>query len=77
MEHSQTGVDGTFLTELSEMLQGVTIDLYDQDGTVVVSSDEKKIGGANESASIMSSIKDGETLSYGKEENLSFLYTDV
>ena len=67
----QTGVDGTFLTELSEMLQGVTIDLYDQDGTVVVSSDEKKIGGTIESASILSSIKDGETLSYGKEENLA------
>ena len=73
----QTGVDGTFLTELSEMLQGVTIDLYDQDGAVVGSSDENKIGGTIESASIMSSIKDGETLSYGQRRKFSFLYTDV
>ena len=30
-----------------------------------------QIGGTIESASILSSIKDGETLSYGKEENLA------
>ena len=66
----QTSVDDTFLKELSDMLQDVTIDLYDQDGTIVVSSNETKIGGAIENDSILSAIQNGETLSDTTETNL-------
>lgn len=66
----QTSVDDTFLKELSDMLQDVTIDLYDQDGNIVVSSNEAKIGGAIENESILSAIQNGETLSRTYEENL-------
>ena len=40
----QTGVNGTFLKELNNSLQGVVIDLYNQDGVVVVSSSEENVG---------------------------------
>ncbi|WP_346235174.1 cache domain-containing protein [Lysinibacillus telephonicus] len=33
----QTGVDGQFINELSDMLQGITISLYDMEGLVVQS----------------------------------------
>ncbi len=55
----QTGVDSTFLNELNDMLQGVSIDLYDQDGTVVISSNEENVGKSN--ASIIADVMDNET----------------
>lgn len=67
----QTSVDDTFLKELSDMLQNVIIDLYDQDGTIVVSSDETKIGEAFENQTIISAIQNGETLSHRNGESLA------
>jgi methyl-accepting chemotaxis protein len=59
----QTGVDDTFLNELNEMLQGVNINLYNQEGTVVVSSEETNIGGTIDEKSILTSVMQGETIS--------------
>jgi len=67
----QTGVDGTFLKELNEMLQGVTIDLYDKSGTVVVSSEEGNVGESIDHASILSSVENGETISESNGERLN------
>lgn len=67
----QTGVDGSFLRELNEMLQGVTVDLYDRDGTVVVSSEDGNVGKSIDHMSILSSIEDGETISRSNEERLN------
>lgn len=67
----QTSVADSFLQDLNDLLQGMTIDLYDPDGTIVVSSNENKIGGTIENASILSTIKNGETLSRNNEEGLA------
>jgi len=67
----QTGVDGTFLKELNEMLQGVTIDLYDKSRTVVVSSEEGNVGESIDHASILSSVENGETISESNGERLN------
>lgn len=64
----QTGVDGTFLKDLNEMLEGVTIDLYDNDGTIVISSEEDNIGSTIELASTLSSIQNGENVSESTNE---------
>lgn len=66
----QTGVDGDFLKELNEMLQGVTINLYDSDGAVVISSEEENIGELIDDTSILSSVESGETISLSDEERL-------
>jgi len=66
----QTGVNGTFLKELNTSLQGVAIDLYNQDGVVAVSSSEENVGESIENASILSSVKNGETVSSSDNESL-------
>lgn len=67
----QTGVDGTFLHELNEMLQGVTTDLYDRSGTIVVSSEEENVGKSIHHASILSSVESGKTISERNDEFLN------
>lgn len=67
----QTGVDSTFLKDLNEMLQGVTIDLYDRSGTVVVSSEEENVGKSIDHSSILSSIENGEKISESNDERLN------
>jgi len=65
----QTGVNDTFLKELISSLQGVAIDLYNQDGVVVVSSSEENVGESIHNASILASVKNGETISSSDKEN--------
>lgn len=67
----QTSVAGDFLKELNEMLQGVTIDLYDREGTVVISSEEGNVGESIEHTSILSTIENGKTISESNEELLN------
>lgn len=67
----QTGVDSTFLKELNEMLQGITIDLYDISGTIVVSSEEENVGKLIENSSILSSIENGDKVSESNNEHLN------
>ncbi|MFE6168942.1 methyl-accepting chemotaxis protein [Viridibacillus arvi] len=67
----QTGMDDTFLKELNEMLQGVTIDLYDRSGTIVVSSEEENVGKSINHASILSSVENGEKISESNDEYLN------
>ena len=63
----QTGVDGQFIKDLSEMLQGVTISLYDMEGLIVQSSDESKLNTKMKS-NLLTSVKEGELSSYQNEE---------
>ena len=67
----QTGVDGDFLKELNEKLQGVTIDLHDQEGTVVISSEERNVGKTIDHAKTLSDINAGKTISESNEERLN------
>lgn len=66
----QTGVDGTFLDELNEMLQGVKIDLYNPEGTIVLSSEEANVGGIIDEKSILTSVMQGKAISHSDNENL-------
>lgn len=66
----QTGVEDTFLDELNEMLQGVKINLYNQEGSVVVSSEETNVGGTIAEKSILTSVVQGETVSRNHNKNL-------
>lgn len=63
----QTGVDSHFLQGLSEMLQGVTISLYNMEGLAVQSSDESKLDSKLET-DLLSSVKEGELVSYTNDE---------
>lgn len=67
----QTGVDDSFLMEINNMLENVGIDLYDQDGTIVISSNEEKIGESIEDSSILKSAELGETISHSKKDILA------
>lgn len=67
----QTGIDSTFLKELNEMLQGVTIDLYDKSGVVVVSSEEENVGKYIDQSSTLSAIEKGEKISESNDERLN------
>ena len=67
----QTGVDDFFLKEINNMLENVGIDLYDQDGTIVISSNEEKIGESIEDSSILKSAELGETISHSKKDILA------
>lgn len=67
----QTGVSGDFLKELNEMLPGVTINLYDREGTVVISSEEGNVGESIDHTSILSTIENGKTISESNEELLN------
>ncbi len=66
----QTGVDGAFLEDLKEMLQGTTIDLYNGEGEVVVSSTKDHIGRLIEDPSLLTSVKAGEVVSSNDRENM-------
>ena len=67
----QTGVDDSFLKEINNMLENVVIDLYDQDGTIVISSNEEKIGESIEDSSILKSAELGETISQSENDILA------
>ena len=67
----QTGVDDSFLKDINNMLENVVIDLYDQDGTIVISSNEEKIGESIEDASILKSAELGETISQSENDILA------
>ena len=66
----QTGVDGAFLEDLKEMLQGTTIDLYNGEGEVVVSSTKDHTGRLIEDPSLLTSVKEGEVVSSNDRENM-------
>jgi methyl-accepting chemotaxis protein len=67
----QTGVDAAFLQELNQMLQGVAIDLYDQEGTVVISSNEDNMGETTDNIAISDVIAHGEIITQKNHENLN------
>lgn len=65
----QTGLDSQFIKKLSDMLQGVTISLYDMEGLVVQSSDEAKLS-SNLGASELTAVKEGEVATYNNQETM-------
>lgn len=69
----QTGIDGSFLQELNDALQGVTISLYDTDGEVIKSSNEENTNNSIDST-ILKKVVNGEIASLTDKTNLeSFL----
>lgn len=66
----QTGVNATFLQELNEKLQGVGIDLYNQEGTVVISSNESRVGDSTNNVAISDVMSEGETFTQTNQDNL-------
>lgn len=69
----QTGIDGSFLQELNDALQGVTISLYNTDGEVIKSSNEENINKSIDST-ILEKVINGEIASLTDKTNLeSFL----
>lgn len=66
----QTGIDDTFLHELHDMLQGVAIDLYNDEGIIMESSNEENVGKSIENSTILDSIANGETVSKSDGKNL-------
>lgn len=69
----QTGIDDSFLQELNDALQGVTISLYNSDGEVIKSSNEENINKSIDST-ILEKVVNGEIASLTDKTNLeSFL----
>ncbi|WP_339228458.1 methyl-accepting chemotaxis protein [Oceanobacillus sp. FSL K6-2867] len=66
----QMGVDDHFLEALQEKLKGVTINLYNTEGTIVVSSEEENIEKTMNDASILANVMNGEKVSHHDEETL-------
>ncbi|BAQ08763.1 methyl-accepting chemotaxis protein [Bacillus sp. OxB-1] len=66
----QTGIDDTFLHELHDMFQGVAIDLYNDEGIIMESSNEENVGESIENSTILDSIANGETVSKSDGKNL-------
>lgn len=69
----QTGVNDSFINELNQLLEGVTIDLYNQDGLITISSNDENIGESLDDTSILTSVIDGETVS-NNDDNLLTSY---
>lgn len=67
----QTGVDDHFLKALNNLLDGAIINLYDGEGRVVISSDEKNIGKTIEQRSIQTTIAKGEVVSETNDTRLN------
>lgn len=57
----QTGLDDTFAKELQQLLPDVTIDLYNSEQTVVVSSNEQNIGQKLQDDEMAQTIYNGES----------------
>ena len=66
----QTGMDDSFLEDIKNNLEGVKIDLYDGDGTIVVSSEKDHEGKKIGNTSIVTNVKQGKTISTHDNENL-------
>lgn len=60
----QMGVDDHFLEALHEKLKGVTIDLYNEDGMIVESSDTENIGKTMNDATVLSAVINGQKVSH-------------
>ena len=58
----QTGLDDAFVKELQKLIPSVSIDLYNDEQKIVVSSSEENIGKTLNDASIVKSIGQGETV---------------
>ena len=66
----QMGVDDHFLEALQEKLKGVTINLYNTEGTIVESSEEENIERTMSDASILANVMNGQKISHHNEETL-------
>ncbi|WP_240033856.1 methyl-accepting chemotaxis protein [Oceanobacillus profundus] len=66
----QMGVDDHFLEALQEKLKGVTINLYNTEGTIVESSEEENIERTMSDASILANVMNGQKVSHHNEETL-------
>ncbi|MFD1849914.1 methyl-accepting chemotaxis protein [Oceanobacillus bengalensis] len=64
----QTGLDDTFLAELQNMLQGVAIDLYNQDGSVIFSTADSRVGDSLSDMSILTELQNGKAISVDEKE---------
>ncbi|WP_431026774.1 methyl-accepting chemotaxis protein [Lysinibacillus sp. LZ02] len=56
----QTGLDDTFVKELQELLPNITINLYNEEQTIVVSSEEQNLGQTLQDNTMLPSIQNGE-----------------
>lgn len=67
----QVGVDDTFLVQMSEKFQGVTIDLYNTDGEIVQSSVKENIGKKLNDGTVLTSAIGGEKASENNERTMN------
>ncbi|MEN2768978.1 methyl-accepting chemotaxis protein [Ornithinibacillus xuwenensis] len=69
----QTGFDASFLADLQEMLKGVTIDLYNEEGAIVLSSIEDRVGQSLENKDVLTQVENGKAYSV-QEDNEAITY---
>ncbi|WP_245843801.1 methyl-accepting chemotaxis protein [Oceanobacillus rekensis] len=67
----QMGVDDTFLNQMSEKLQGVTIDLYNTGGEIVQSSVPENIGGKLDDGTVLASVIGGEKVAETDDQTMN------
>ncbi|WP_249872058.1 methyl-accepting chemotaxis protein [Oceanobacillus saliphilus] len=67
----QMAVDDTFLVRMNEKLQGVTIDLYNANGSIVQSSVPENIGTELTEATVLASITEGEKVSVNNDQTMN------
>lgn len=65
----QTGLDASFLEEMQKMLNDVTIDLYNSDGVVLLSSMEDHIGDKLDKSGVQSQVSEGEIVALTQGKN--------
>lgn len=58
----QTGLDDTFVKMLVEMLPNVTINLYNNEGTVVLSSKDANLGNTLDDQNVIRAVREGQTV---------------
>lgn len=58
----QTGLNDSFVQELQKLIPGVSVDFYNDEQKIVVSSKEEHIGKTLEDTSIITSVNNGETV---------------
>ncbi|KAB7705600.1 HAMP domain-containing protein [Bacillus aerolatus] len=66
----QTGIDEGFLKQLTEAVQGVQLNLYNESGETVVSSEKENVGDQLDDQSIMDKVLSGKEVSMEKGESL-------
>lgn len=65
----QTGLDASFLEEMQKMLNHVTIDLYNSEGVILLSSMDENIGVELDNAEVLGKVSKGDTVALTEGES--------